>query len=319
MGLRDNVFASKAERRNYYKLRRSWEKDYFIYPNLPFLAVFKPSPLIDSRTLQPLTLTDLELARLKKTSIDYTLCDRDDRPLVCIEFDGLQEGVNVGTRYHTAKPAGDQWRDEILSLKLKVAHGSLFPFFIVSSSEFKDIEQDVQLTILDGIIGEVVSSRRTHERFAQGFSPTFVGLTQEQFDDLLPHDQHELVQDWVWGVEVEEDLEHNPVVRLSAEMAMELGAHRWSFTYTTYPELPSDAGPVERGRLLRDAVLYSGVKMTLHTDDCGDIVTSVMLPNFQTPAFSGLGLTEDIAKIIGMRRYKRLLVQMSRHLNAKKE
>jgi hypothetical protein len=52
---------------------------------------------------------------------------------------------------------------------------------------------------------------------------------------------------------------------MSAQMAMELGAHRWGFNYITYPELPSDADPMERGRLLRDAVLYSGVKMTLHT------------------------------------------------------
>ena len=35
------VFASKSERTNYYKLRRQWGKNYHIYPNLPFLLVFK--------------------------------------------------------------------------------------------------------------------------------------------------------------------------------------------------------------------------------------------------------------------------------------
>src|SRR5215472_13909843 len=106
MGAKKSVFASKAERANYGKLSRQWGEGYHIYHNLPFLHVFDTDSLTDVSNwdLKPIHLTDTQLQRLKKTSIDYTLCDQDDCPILCIEFDGLKDGFNVGNRYYSEIP-----------------------------------------------------------------------------------------------------------------------------------------------------------------------------------------------------------------------
>src|SRR5437016_8521672 len=98
MAAKKLVFGSNTERENYYKLRRQWGGNCHGYPNLPFLMVFNSKDLIDfgRRKLEKIELTEIEWNRLKKTSIDYTLCDEQDTPLVCIEFDGWQDGFNVG-------------------------------------------------------------------------------------------------------------------------------------------------------------------------------------------------------------------------------
>jgi hypothetical protein len=100
MGVRDTVFGSKMEKRCFLKLDETWGKNYRVYHNLPFLNVFTGrSDLLDIDG-QPFTLSEEEYDLLKKTSIDFTVCDKNDKPLVCIEFDGMQDGFNVGTKYH---------------------------------------------------------------------------------------------------------------------------------------------------------------------------------------------------------------------------
>ena len=81
--------------------------------------MFDTANLFDLRTAQSFTLEPVEVNQLKKTSIDYVLCDMNDKPLVAIDFDGMGEGFNVGTTYHPTYPT-DVWREHIITLKLKV-------------------------------------------------------------------------------------------------------------------------------------------------------------------------------------------------------
>lgn len=309
------VFSSNAERENYKKLQRRWGEKYSIYHNLPFLNVFSTVGLVDPHFLRTgkasgtglsVTLSDLDISRLKKTSIDYTLCDENDRPLVCIEFDGLQDGVNIGSAYYPAQPTeANTWREIITNLKLKVAHGSLFPFFVVGSDHFKDLPLDTKVTIVDGIIGEVLARRATTKQVDRGFHPEDIGSTQEDFDMLDAGTQNELIQDWLIGVEVTADMENNPVYQVSSRLMISEDVRSYSVEYKTYPELPGPENLAERMRQF-DTVLYHGVKVTLHTKDSGDVDATVMLPNFQVPWFgSGLGLAEEIAKIMCVDRYVR--------------
>ena len=122
MGTNRQVFGSNAERSNFYKLSRQWGSTYRIYHNLPFLNVFNTKGLVNAKKLgswstlfdpnQPdkLAIGDIDYNRLKKTSIDYTLCDQNDHPLLCIEFDGIKDGFNVGTEYQFDGPP-DPWRE----------------------------------------------------------------------------------------------------------------------------------------------------------------------------------------------------------------
>jgi hypothetical protein len=307
------VFASKSERQNYYKVRRQWGKDYNLYPNLPFLMVFNTKDLFDLSTweLKKIELTKIEWSRLKKTSIDYTLCDKEDTPLVCIEFDGLQDGFNLGTKYHTDLPS-DEWRQEITELKLKVAHGSMFPFFVVGSRHFSDLSDQIKLTLVDGIIGELLAKRATRDRFAEGFKAEDAGYDQEAFDSLHELEQREIVQDWVLSVEVDADCTHNPIIVRCGELQSELGLYGFSTKFLEYPPAPGTENMKERIKALKNATL-NGAECVVKTPDFGEVKRTCWLPNFNTPYFSGLGLMEEIAKLMALDWIKR-----KREMNAVK-
>ena len=77
MGLKDSVFASKSERRGFQQIDSEWGHKYSLYPNLPFSIIFEPDkPISGTSNL------------FFKTSIDYTLCGKNDKPLLAIDFDG---------------------------------------------------------------------------------------------------------------------------------------------------------------------------------------------------------------------------------------
>ncbi len=272
---------------------------------MPFLNIFETKTLIDFSAfpLKSISIDDVELSRLKKTSVDYTLCDDSDKPLVCIDFDGYQEGYNVGTKYHF-RTATNGWKEIIYDLKLKVAHGSLFPYFVLSSKEFADLSSDICLTIVDGIIGEVFAKKATSAKLSETFNPEEIGFTQEQFDEIDPSTQHELIQDWVFGVEIEMDFEHNPIHRKTAELSMELGSPSHNFEFIYPPEVDKARNYKERARLL-DSALYQGAKVTIDSPSFGKIVAGVKIPNFKTPYFSGLGLAEEIAHFLALQKLRR--------------
>ncbi|WP_310410315.1 hypothetical protein [Chamaesiphon sp. OTE_8_metabat_110] len=114
MGINKSVFASKAERSHYEKLSRNWGSKYNIWHNLPYLNVFNVNNIIDvddymsrvslaalgynesikTSPVKLLAVSDKDKNILKKTSIDYTVCNQNDEPILCIEFDGLGEGFN---------------------------------------------------------------------------------------------------------------------------------------------------------------------------------------------------------------------------------
>jgi hypothetical protein len=298
MGIKTQVFASRSERENFYKLSRQWGDQYRIYHNLPFLSVFTTDNLIDLSNWEGKTviLSDIDLSRLKKTSIDYTFCDEDDSPLVCIEFDGLQQGFNVGTQYRPKK-GFDSWRKKIMELKLKVAHNSLFPYFVVGSDHFNDLTSDVQLTIVDGIIGEVLAHQAFKIRF-QEFDPISYGYSQEEFDNLPRWEQQEIIEDWGIHSEVTTLMEHNPIYRKAAELQHEFvhngACQKFGYGGAVYPE----------GSKIDDAILV-GRKYTAYSTKYGDIERTVLLPNFKTPGFYFGELAQYIGELLAFTELKR--------------
>jgi len=299
MGIKHQVFASKSERRNFYKLSRQWGKAYRLYHNLPFLMVLDPTNLFDLSSFppKPTTITEFEFNRLKRTSIDYTLCDLDDHPILSIEFDGMNEGFNVGTTYR-ADHQPEPWREQITELKLRVAHGSVLPYFVLGSKHFKDLAPDMKLTFVDGIIGEVLAKRAVSERFAAGFNPTEVGFTGKDFEELDPFSRDCVVQDWVIGVEVEADMTHNPIYRLRADLDERAGHPSWSQHFLEYPNVPSGLSLKERAHRIDKAIL-KGAHCAIEVGE-ESIERTVWLPNFKTPMFSGLGLLEELAHLLAL-------------------
>jgi len=304
MGVKDTVFASKAEKKNFSKLGRVWKKDYTLYHNIPFLNILTLDDLVDFsdwKNPEPISLSEAEIDALKHASIDYVLCDSEDSPLLAIEFDGLQDGFSVGTDYHTGQVSGRQtpWRREKTELKLKVAHGSHFPLFVVGSEHFKDITPHSNLTIVDGVIGSVFSSTATQKEISKGFRPETMGISQEEFDNLSPDEQHDVIQDWVIGVEADIELENNPVSRLRAKEVYRLNVTRSQTEYLQYPAIPKDFSLDERAKLFRGTLLQ-GARVTFFTSVHGDIVGEAWVPNFNVVGYSPIGLAEDIAALLAL-------------------
>jgi len=306
MGIKKNVFASKSEQRNFYKLSRTWGDKYRIYHNLPFLNIFTFQDVYDFSNAHPLSLSEIDMSRLKKTSVDFTLCDENDSPILCIEFDGLQEGFNIGDAYHPTDISHppDPWRKIITELKLKVAIGSSLPFVVVASKHFNDLTNDIKLTIVDGIIGDILANRNTNLQISKGFNPNNVGYSDDEFAKLSDSQQYEIMQDWVLMIELESDFEHNPIVRIRAEMERELGVHGHSIEYFCYPSLDTAKTLQERVALMNNAI-YNGVKIKLNTHDLGEVEGMALIPNFKSIGFTG-SLAEEIAAIFAMQRIKSL-------------
>lgn len=298
MGVKQTVFGSRAERSNYQKLESRWGEKYDLWHNLPFLNIFTREPLIDpdSLDLRPLVISDLDWQRLKKTSVDYVLCDRErDKPIVGIDFDGIQDGFSTGREYRPGVENPSPWRHLITTLKLKVAHGSLFPYFVVGSRYFADLSPRVQLCIVDGVIGEVLAKNATSERFAHGFTAADAGMTDSEWDALPPWDQDELIQNFAISVEVGNNFEHNPIHVEAARLCDELG---WPSTSQRFVDPPG----VQRssdGRRLQDSLVW-GAECVIKTQDVGSISRTAWMPNFDAPGFTGLGLAEDIAHLMAL-------------------
>lgn len=295
MGIKKQVFASHSERVNYYKLSRHWGEKYRIYHNLPVLNIFNTEGLEEYSLLNPtpFKLTETDIQRLKKTSIDYTLCNEADEPLICIDFDGLQQGFNLGTQYHTFRPS-DTWRKTITELKLRVAHGSHFPYFILGSTQFQDLSLNLQLTLVDGIVGEVLGEQLGHKRIAEReFHPEDMGWSQSSFDNLSYQEQCEIVGEWADEIDVQARVESNPIYRRAAELAELVECPTYTAKYES--------------RTQQFNFPARKATCTIQTEKFGEVSETIWLPDFNTPWFTDLLILIQIARLLALEKLLKLI------------
>jgi len=293
MGVRKTVFGSSLERSCFRKLSETWGKDYHVYHNLPFLSVFMGRTELLGPEMEVFKLSDEKYEHLKKTSIDFTVCDKNDQPLACVEFDGLQDGFNVGTSYQLRDgSSGRPPRRAMIELKLRVAHGSLFPYFVLGSEEFRGLGEAVRLTIADGLIGEVMSTRATRARIEAGFDPTQCGYTPEEFDALPAEQQSDIIGDWVTMIELECDFKHNPIVREVARLSSELHAVGYAVTFLNDGQRDPD----------------KWVWLQCRVDNCphGTATAKVCLPDYRTPfCWFTVHVAQEIAHLLALEKLRK--------------
>lgn len=151
MPIRNNAFANPYERESFYKLQHTFGAYWNVFHNLPFLNVLEPSP----QERRELGLTEDDFDYLKKTSIDYVVCDKTDKPIAAVEFDALRQGFNLDGRYESSVP--DHRREKHMNLKIKVAEFFRFPFFVAGSDLFKEISPELKITFIEGMVGNVLA------------------------------------------------------------------------------------------------------------------------------------------------------------------
>lgn len=253
MGVRDTVFGSKGERALFRSLKSQWGNRFAIYPSLPFCQI------IDVRDLR---LTPDEQQFLFKSSVDYTLCEEDGRPLLSIEFDGLAGGFSRRGRYVPAPGSKHLNRARKFDLKLRVADEVRYPLVVVSSDERRLLGQGTELTIVDGIVGQVLARREFHREVLKRYEearPVLAGMNS--------HEEHEFVQDLGLDVETECEMAWDPLDRAATAALGELLRHGLSGGYSTefLDEPGTPLHPIEdRIHALTQATRV-GCRVTIHT------------------------------------------------------
>jgi hypothetical protein len=200
MRVKENVFGSKNEKDLFKTLESHWSHEFDLFPSLPFPAI------VD---IQDAVLSEKERDYLFKTSVDYTLCTKLGKPIVSVEFDGLCHGFSRnGTFVEVVTSIRDPHRKLKMDLKLAIANKVKYPFFVVSYEEKVPIDKDLTLTIVDGVIGQVLA----HLYFEKIINDR-IAENSLLCEDLPPDEEHEIIQDIVIGTEVEAEYRWNPILK----------------------------------------------------------------------------------------------------------
>lgn len=289
--IRKTVFGSESERRLYRSLHQKWNQQYNIYHNLPLAQILS----IDS-----IDVREKEKDFLLKTSVDYTLCDKEDKPLMSIEFDGLGEGYSRDNQYIQKKPTDDKFRQLKLDCKLRACHESDYPLLIISFDELNIFDDNLQLKIVDGIIGQFTHKIAFQEKINQHAEENS-GL----IDSLQGDDRHEYVQDLVISTEVESELEHDPLAKLACEIqgkATELGLIKnWSEHFVNRPELPDiksifDFEGLQKRITAFKNVEWVGKKIVVKTTDI-PVIATAWVRNFESAGINPSSISGHLAEI----------------------
>ena len=223
MSVKKSVFGSKSEERGFRSIEHTWGEHYAIYPQFPWSGLFNPDPnWKDTSNL------------FFKTSVDYVFCEKGGRPLLAIDFDGMGRGFDRNGEYVQTEATSDPYRKAKFDYKLQCARNNGFPYYIVSSEEFARLGDDVQLTVVDGIIGSTLARQAFHKRVESYVEEYFDALYDAMESDpstpehLKPVRQkiqfsknHQSIGTMA-GLEVECDAEFNPFFKMEAQVREEI-------------------------------------------------------------------------------------------------
>lgn len=238
---RKNIFDSKGEMHTFQHLKSVWSEYVMIYHQTPVTSVFPYNDLERH-------LTQKEFDYIRTTSFDFVVVSKQEEdygtPLLIIEFDGIGGGYSSEQGYIIENPDVDPYRKLKMDCKAKVCKLMKMPFVIVSYPEIEKTEHHV--TILDGIIGQVLSS----QEFDRVFQSYEFGLTlYEEIKDLPPIEQRSIIEYRGTELETNSEWKYNPIVRGIWEMSYKLGdivSLMWSGS-------PDEE---ENGYLIYDGLLY---------------------------------------------------------------
>jgi len=296
--IKKSVFGSKAERELFTSLHSRWAARFDLWPSLPLAQI------VDVESARSY-LRDKEFDFFLKTSIDYTLCTKSGQPILSIEFDGLGKGHSRQGEYVQQEPTPDPHRKLKLDLKLKVAQKEKYPFFVVSYEESRPLHEDVGLTVVDGIIGQILAKQELQESLQ-----TLYGKHKDHIESLHPSLQHEYIQDLVWDAEIQAELRWDPIAEQASRYeyeAFERGIIRgYKTEYLNDPRLPNgdpftDFSVMEkRISAIKNAVRV-GCRIVADTPKVA-IVETVWLRNFEDSSVSPLHMAVNIAELLAFRR-----------------
>jgi hypothetical protein len=295
MSLKDCIFDSKGEKGLFTHLNFTWKDKFNIYPHLPFTDV------IDINTLKGIDQGKRDF--LLKTTIDYTICDKKDKPLFCIEFDGMSCGYSRYGKCIQLKK--DPCRKKKLELKLKIAEQHRFPFYIISYNEKKYLFEKIHLTIVDGIIGETIANMLFPDRINDDLENS-----KNILSSMSNYERNEYIQDLVTSKEVELESIWNPISKEAGEIEGALInkgiISGYSYKFLSKPELPEIKnifdikGQENRPKMWKN-IKWHGCEVSCNTPK-GKVTKQAWVRNFEGMLVSPLIIVRNIAELLAFYR-----------------
>jgi len=290
MALKGSIFDGYHEKDLFGHINSRWEKYFNIYPQLPLTKIF------DIKTLN---VGGKRKDFLLKTNIDYTICDKEDKPLLCIEFDGWSHGYNKGGEYIQLRK--DSLRKAKLELKLKIAIANDFPFYIISYDEKKYISEKIHLTIVDGIIGQTIANKKFRDKINE-----YLKDSQSYLDSMNEYFRHEYIQDLITSIEVELELTWDPIAKMASEIEHTLYSHHilttCSYKPLSKPELPEikdifDTEGLRRRLKAWKNIEWQGCEVSCETPK-GKVTKRAWVRNFEGMTVSPIIIVRNIAELL---------------------
>lgn len=292
MSVKENIFDGFHERELFKHLNSRWNQYFNIYPQLPFTKIFD----IDS-----LIIKEKERDFLLKTNIDYTICNKENKPIMCVEFDGWSHGYNKGNEYIQIKP--DSLRKAKLELKLKIALEHIFPFYIISYDEKKYVSEKIYLTVVDGIIGQTIAKMNF-----LGEINKHINEQRDALDSMNEYARNEHIQDLITSVEVELELTWDPIAKMASEIESILFqrniASRMSYRPLSKPELSElrdifDIDGLEKRVEAWKDIEWHGFEVTCETLK-GKAIESAWVRNIESDWASPIIIAKNIAELLAL-------------------
>jgi hypothetical protein len=230
-----------------------------------------------------------------------------------IEIDGFGGGYSHGRDYVPSRSTPDERRAWKMRFKLRAAARAHYPLFVISGEEVEHLDEEASLTIVDGIVGQILS--RWEER-------RLIEEMLEQEADVLatmePAQAHEHAQDLVLQAGVISDLEFDPLAQAVAEERQRC-EERFGFGFGGFhkpwlydPPLP-DLGlyPTQDGLRQRIQAMKAADRVGAHvgvsTDNGRYVEATAWMRNIgQRHGLMPELVIEQVAEFLAVRRAMRL-------------
>jgi len=290
VSLKDCIFDGYHEKELFRHLTSMWKNKFNIYPQLPFAKIFE---------IETLNINQKERDFLLKTNIDYTICNKRDKPLMCIEFDGWSHGYSRSGEY--IQIVEDPLRKKKLELKLKVAMEHGFPFYIISYDEKEYLSEKIHLTVIDGIIGQTIAKMQFQSKINE-----YLKSSQDILNSMSDYERNEYIQDLIISAEEELELNWDPIAKKTAEIEHILFTKgittKHGYKFLSKPELPEikDIFDIEGLKKRIEAwkdIKWHGCEAWCETPK-GKVIKRAWVRNFEGMLASPLTIVENIAKLL---------------------
>ena len=130
-------------------------------------------------------------------------------------------------------------------------------------------------------------------------------MSDEDFAKLGDLERQETIQDWLDAMELDAEVENNPLYEAIFRLNKELGVTGCEWRFIDHPLMEGVSDPAKRAHLL-DSVPDVGAEAWVDLPDGRRATGKVWVPNFNTPGYTPFSFLMELAEYAALRHAQRL-------------